>query len=106
MNSNVTQAEYMGDGLRLPGESIHQALGANTAHNLAGHLLRKTPAPGHGFQHEAVDKTERDVEHATQGIYANEVRGDGDPEPGTPVAFHLSGVATRVRRALRPGSAA
>ena len=78
----------------------------NTAHNLAGHLLRKSPAPGHGFEQEAVDKAERDAQHVTQGVYADEARGDGDPELGTPVAFHFSVAAGQVRRALRTGSGA
>jgi hypothetical protein len=67
---------------------------------------RKSPTPGHGFEGEAVNKAERDAEHTAQDVYADEARGDDDPELGMPASFRFSDTAKQVRQALRPGSGA
>lgn len=113
MISDVTPAQYVGDGPVLPGESIHQAMGANTVYSLGGHLLNQPaqsvssgPQPGHGFEDEPLDsaerasqKTVRDVRSANQDLQAG--TQDGMPSPA--YTFNHAQVAGQVRQSLRPG---
>jgi hypothetical protein len=83
---NVTRAEYHGDGPVLPGEDVHQALGANTVQSLAGHML--PPAPGHGFEDELTDNAEKAAEQTAQ----------------KPYTFNHAQTAASIRAALRASS--
>jgi hypothetical protein len=99
IDSNVIQAEYHGDGPVLPGESVHQAMGMNTAYSLGGHLLR----PGQSIEDEPVDGAERAAQHTAHNV-SQGLQG-GTPGPSyTAPTFTISDHAGQVRQALRPGS--
>jgi len=103
--NDVTPAEYHGDGPMYDGESIHQALGENTAYSLGGHLVNKAAQRfGRGLEHEPVD----DAERASQQTARNAARsapmglqdGRGD---GTP-AYDFHANLSQIRSALRTGA--
>ena len=66
----------MHEGPQFPGESVHQAMGENTAASLTAHMIRRAHlpvGPGHGFEHEPLDDAERASQHVAQS--AASIRG-------------------------------
>jgi hypothetical protein len=93
--SDAMPVTYMSDGPVLPGEDVRNAMAGNTAHALAGHMLR----PGHGFEHEPVDRAERDAQHTAQ-----DAASDTQDENQAPAyAFNHAQVASGIRQSLRYG---
>ena len=108
MLNDVTQAAYHGDGPVLPGESVHQALGANAKYSIAGHLLGQPiqgvssgPQPGHGFEDEPLNDAELASQKTVQSVSKN--LQDGAQDGMSPAySFNHGEVAGNVRQALRP----
>jgi hypothetical protein len=109
LTNDVTQAAYHGDGPILPGESVHQAMGANTTYSIAGHLLGQPvqavssgPKPGHGFEDEPLNDAELASQKTVQSV--NKSLQDGAQDGMSPAySFNHAQAASNVRQALRPG---
>jgi hypothetical protein len=87
--TDVTRAEFVSSGPIFDGETIHDAMSANIIHHLAGHLLsRRSPAPGHGFEHEPLDDAEKASQHTVQNA----------------ATFDHAVTSAMIRAALRPGN--
>jgi hypothetical protein len=109
--SDTQPVSYMSDGPAFAGESIRGAMGENTAHALAGHLLTRPipgisagPQPGHGYEHEPVDQAERDATHTAQAA-AKSAGGWPKPYTITGPALDHEVAAGNVRKAVRSTAA-
>lgn len=107
----ATTPAYHGDGPVFDSESVHQALGENTAFSLAGHMLNKPAqgisfglAAGHGFEHEPVNQDEQAAQHVAQdNAQRNSAQNGQQNGQGTP-SFDYSESFGNVRQAMRPGA--
>ena len=78
LNSDIKLPSYMSDGPAYPGETVHAAMGENTAYALTSHMF------GHGLEHEPVDQAERDTEHTAQeAARTRRARTTPGPTPST-----------------------
>ena len=111
MISDVTPAQYVGDGPVLPGESVHQAMGNNTAYSLGGHLLSQ-PAQGissgpHPFEDQPLNDAEaasyKTAQNAYRSTNSDLQTGAQDGTPSPAYSFSHAQAAGQVRQALRPG---
>lgn len=95
----ITQPTYHSDGPVLPGESLHQAMGENTAMSLAGHMLTR-PSQGvssgpHPLEDEPTTHAEKAAFKLSQGV--------SDGSQAAP-SYSFSDTADQVRSAVRPGA--
>lgn len=122
--SDAMPVSYMSDGPAYPGEDAHTAMGENTAHALAGHMLSR-PAhgvsvgtfsqpgqpvadahpmaqPGGSIKDEPVDQAERAAQHTAQTVATD--TQDADQAPA--YSFDHAALESDIRSSLRPGAGA
>ena len=101
LNSDIKLPSYMSDGPAYPGETVHTAMGENTAYALTSHMF------GHSLEHEPVDHAERAAQHTCGAAARRRQLGQAKslhPEPRGCLGQRASICARRIAVDLLPGT--
>lgn len=99
--NDTTIPQYHGDGPVLPDESVHQAMGENTAMSLGGHMLTRPSQGVGGGLHPLKDEPTSNTEKAAFKLSS---QGVSDGTQAAAPSYNFSDTADHVRSSVRPGA--